>query len=182
MNLVYILEFKADTSPISKIIRAITGEPYSHTEMMINEYQCALQPLEKLPGENDYHVRKFKNVHELLRKDKRIDAFGVPHKFSNEDVARMLKFWTDRAGMNKEYGYEKLVALPFVKIGIRMMRRYYRRTGKPYPLKCGFWKADVCSTAVDHCLKIGWCDLFPELSERVPYPGLFARKLADYKV
>jgi hypothetical protein len=182
MDLIYILEHKGSTSPISKLLKVFTNEKYSHTAMMIADMFCELSPIDKREGENDYHVRKYKNVYEVLREMPEYDAFGVPHKFSTKDIREMLNFWTTRAASAMEYGYEKLAFLPWARIGVKMMRRYYRRTGRPYKMKMGMWKPDVCSTAVDKCLKVGGYDIFPELSERVVYPGLYAKKLKDYKV
>ncbi len=103
----------------------------------------------------------------------------MPYKFTRKGFDVGIKWWKDR--QDKKYGYVKISMFLWLAKMRPFFRRYYRKTGKPYQLKMDT-KSDVCSVAVDTCLKKMGYDIFPEYSERVTYPGLFAKKLKDYKV
>lgn len=177
MTKVYIIEHKSG-SGLGKIITFFTGKKYSHTTMFIDGIHCDLA-LRK--NGKDYLMTKYDNIF-LLKNEygNKIDIFQIPHIFDIVEIQKMLNWWKNRE--LKSYGILKLSSMIFSKWIVSFSRWYYRQIGKPYKIKMIDVKSqDVCSIAVDECLKKGGYDIFPELSERIVYPGLFAEKLKKYK-
>lgn len=184
MNRVYIVEFLEKKS--KRLVSLFTGLKYYHTGMIIdvksysnivNSYYCDLSPRKNEP---DYLMIPI-NKHEFIKREKgKANIFIIPKYFTNQMSFEMLDWWRERA--NKNYSYKKLLNMTNTKWLLRFSRWYYRMKGKPYkPIMDK--KGDVCSIAVDMCCKeAGAYDLFPELSERVVPPGLFAKKLKENEV
>lgn len=181
-NDVYILEYNKETSILSNLMKSITGEDYNHTAMIIGPYLCELNPLEKLPNEEDYRMRAISCIADFLKVEDRCEAYKVPYKFTNDQMQTMLEFWVEKIKKKEKYGYAKLLVIFFVKAFVKFAKKYYQKKGKVLPIKSLLLKLNACSNAVDICLKKGGYDILKDLPEEITYPGLFARELKDYKV
>ena len=103
----------------------------------------------------------------------RIEVYEIPYNFSPAASAVMDLFWKKRQA--KKYGFGSLLGFLFRAPARPLFRFYYRKAGRPFP----DWTqldGEVCSEAVDKCLKAGGFDAFPEYGEHTTYPGLFASK------
>lgn len=184
MNRIYIVEFLEKKK--KRMISFFTGLKYYHTGMIIEHankkeyktyYFCDLS-IKK--NESDYAVKeitfyKFCNEYKNI-----VDIFLIPKYFTNLHCEDMLNWWQDRK--EKKYSIQKLVSMANTKWILKFSRWYYRMKGEPYSLKIDK-PGDVCSVAVDMCLKeAGNYDLFPEFSERIVPPGLFAKRLKENKI
>lgn len=168
---VFILEFKND-SWISKIIKVVTGHPYSHTGMYISDTFYELDGM----GVN---YKKSKKKLATIQKNPLVDVFAVDKKFTKKQLEKMHLWWKKKIDLKKEYGYEKLISMIFFIPLKPFFKWYYRKTRKPFKISF-LKKSDVCSIAVDKCLKEGGYDIFPEYGESYSaYPGLFAQLLKN---
>jgi hypothetical protein len=112
----------------------------------------------------------------------RTHAFRVPFDFTEKQIRKGLKWWKKKEDSKKWYGYTKLLTFLWLVPMRPFMKKYYEKKGRPYTPKINFKKSEVCSVAVDRCLKHMGYDMFPEFDERVTWPGLFAEKLKKHKV
>ena len=171
---VFILEYK-NNSWISNIIKKITGTPYSHTAMYIED------TFYELNGMGVNYRKEESTIDRYIAADK-IDVFAIDYIFNKKQIKKMKSWWDKNIELKKEYGYETLL-LMLVRVPMRqLMRWYFVKRRKPFPIKL-FRNEDVCSAAVDKCLKEGGCDIFPEFQEAgTSYPGLYASKLKNNKI
>lgn len=186
---VYIIEYIAKGF-LRKFIRFVTNKKYIHTSMFIDSYHCDLSPgiIEKKLSKFDYRVEYISNsltglVKDLVERNKTVDIFEVPHNFTITELKNMISWWKSRNNSNKKYGFRKLFVILFNVIYFRILKYFSRWNKKPYKLFWDVINEDVCSIAVDECLReAGNYDILPEYNERLTYPGLFAEKLKKYKV
>jgi hypothetical protein len=179
------VEFLRDNSLISAIISAISGQKYTHSGMFMNNYFFELDAVNAYKDEPDYHCKKYPNLISFQVGNPeayRTELYEVPFDFTEAQIKKGFKWWQKREKCGKIYGYGKLLSF-LIYIPFRpVMRWWYRKKGKPYKPHFSSKKTDVCSVAVDKCLKHMGYDIFPEFVEHVSFPGLFARKLKKYKI
>lgn len=179
---VYIIEFLADNSIISQTITSVTKRPYSHSGMFIDHYFCELDPKDK--GAH-YHMISYPTIKKFLKNNpdaERTHAFKIPHDFSTNDVAQGLKWWHEHQKKNAIYGFSKLFTFLWTIKLHKFYYWYYQKYGTPYRPIISY-SSHVCSVACDVCVKTSMnFDIFPELDERIIYPGMYAKKYYNYKV
>jgi hypothetical protein len=178
----YVIEFKKTRNILSQITTFITKQNYSHTGMFFDKHYYELDAWDSYKNEPDYQIKLYKGIKDYLavNPDKKVtEAFELPHDFKYDDIEKGHKWWISRK--DKKYGFGRLFSfLWIVPLRPFFMRRYIV-TGKSFKPFLEL-KGDVCSIAVDKCLKEMGFDAFPEFNERVTYPGLFASKFFKYMV
>ncbi len=169
--LVAVLEWKGS------IFSFFTGQKYTHTEMVIVQKNYGLT-------DKGYHAEPIKSLKQWLGQPghEKVEAFNVPVNFAPKQIKAGKAWWKARIKEGKGYGFFKLATMALTSPLVGLYRSIFRRTGKPHkPFLDIFDQQDVCSVAVDQCLKAMGYDCFPELSERVIPPGYFAKKFKRYK-
>ena len=188
MKKVLVAEFKSfKFNPFQKVTAFFTGRKYYHSGMVIvDDDNVWFADLAMGRGDDgDYQIIDTKTTLEnFINKEgpKGVDFFEVPKKFTDKQIEKMIKWWTRRHDLKKKYGLNKLTTFPLLAKMQPFYYWYYRQNKRPYIPKADIPNQDVCSVAVDQCLKLCGFDVFPELSERVVYPGMFAERLKKYKV
>jgi len=170
---VYVIEYLVDDI-VGKIEKLFTGKKYSHTEMFIGKTQYGL----RWRKGSDYRKTKWRDIENFLvsnHENHRTVVFEVPHKFTTKQIEKMEKWWEKKISIDAKYGWVTLLTFLWRAPLRELLRLYYEYTNKPFPINLQKGK-DVCSVAVDKCLKVGGYDVFEEYDEHVTYPGLFADK------
>jgi hypothetical protein len=127
------------------------------------------------------HYSGIKNYLQRNPESDRTEAYIIPKDFTQKQINNGFAWWQYREDSKKWYGYTKLLSF-LVTAPLRPFYRwYYKKKGRPFQSKISGKKTDVCSVAVDKCLKAMGYDCFPEYIERITYPGLFAKKFKRYK-
>lgn len=183
---IYILEYKK--KGIGRIISFFTRMKYSHTEILIQIGEPSLFLLCGLsyrPKKPDYKIKRL-IIPDIIKYSmgikNKIDVFKIPVRFSIDQITKAVSYWRRCKKDKKVYGFAKLILFPINLLFMPFYRYYYKLKKIPYSPEIDIPNQEVCSTIVDMSIKKAGYDVFPELSERLAYPGLFAKKLKEYKV